>query len=118
MAVKATRLYTGPDGESHFEDIEIPLKDERGVSQWSELIKATGIIFVELYGDKQIDWHNAPHRQFVITLEGAREMEIGDGTKRIFKPGDILLAEDTTGRGHVTRRVKNQPHKAIFITLG
>ena len=112
-----TRLYAGTDGESHFEDIKVPLNIKRGVSQQSELMKATGIIFRESTSSKEMDWHNAPRRQFIINLEGEREVEIGDGTRRIFRPGDILLAEDTTGRGHITRLVKGKSHKSVFVTI-
>ena len=118
MERKVTRLYTGPDGESHFEDIEIPLLEQKtGSGRRSEPIKATGITFSETAGDYYIDWHNAPRRQFLITLEGKNEIEVGDGTKRQFGPGDILLAEDTTGRGHISRGLSNQSRKTIFITL-
>ena len=115
--MKFTRLYTGPDGESHFEDVEVPLEDTGGVDRRSEVMKATGIFFRETGGDYYIDWHNAPRRQFVITLEGEVEVVIGDGTKRRFGPGDILLVEDTTGRGHISRAVNNQPRTTIFVTL-
>ena len=117
MEAKVTRLYTGTDGESHFEDIKIPLKVKRGFNQQSELMEATGMFFVEAHSNKQIDWHNAPRRQYIINLEGERELEIGDGTRHILRPGDILLAEDTTGRGHITRLVKGKSHRAIFLTL-
>ena len=115
--MKVTRLYTGSDDESHFEDVDIPLKDTRGADQRSELKKATGILFRETSGEYNFDWHNAPHRQFIFTLEGAVEITIGDGTKRQFGPGDIMLAEDTTGRGHISRAVNNQPRTSIFVTL-
>lgn len=117
MERKITRIYTGTDGESHFEDIIIPIEDKRGIGRKSELIKATGVIFGEMDKDYKSDWHNAPRRQFVITLEGEGEIEIGDGTKRQFGPGDILLAEDTTGRGHISRGVNYQPRRVVFITL-
>ena len=117
MERKVTRIYTGTDGESHFEDIVIPLEDNRGIGRWSELIKATGIIFGEMESNYVNEWHNAPRRQFVITLEGEGEIEIGDGTKRRFRSGDILWAEDTTGRGHISRVVSNQPRKIMIITL-
>jgi len=50
-------------------------------------------------------------------LEGKVDIEIGDGTVRRFGPGDILLAEDTTGRGHISRAVAGEPRRSIFITL-
>ena len=115
--MKVTRLYTGSDGESHFEDFDIPLKNEGNIGRLSESVKATGIIFRETDGDYNYDWHNAPCRQFVIMLAGQVEIEIGSGEIRCFKPGDILLAEDTTGRGHISRAVDNKPRKTIFVTL-
>jgi hypothetical protein len=115
--MKITRLYTGRDGESHFEEVDIPLHDQDGAERKSELMKATGIIFRETSGEYDHDWHNAPRRQFVISLVGQVEIVVGDGTRREFGPGDIMLAEDTTGRGHVSRSVNNQPRKSIFVTL-
>lgn len=115
--MKITRLYTGDDGESHFEDVEVQLQDTEGTSRRSEHIKATGIYFTENDGKLNINWHNAPRRQYVIMLEGGLEMEVGDATKRQFGVGGIFLAEDITGRGHNTRTVNGQPMKAICVTL-
>ena len=115
--MKVTRLYTGSDGESHFENVDIPLRDSGVADRKSERIKATGIIFRETIGEYNLDWHNAPRRQFVITLAGQVEIVVGDGTNRQFRPGDIMLAEDTTGRGHISRAVNNQPRISIFVTV-
>jgi hypothetical protein len=115
--MRITRLFTGQDGESHFEDMDIPFKDIGGNELRSDLINATGIIFRETGGDFDYQWHNAPRRQFVITLQGGAEITIGDGTKRRFGPGAIMLAEDTTGRGHITRAIDNKPRISIFVTL-
>ena len=60
------------------------------------------------------DFHNAPRRQFVITLSGAAEIECGDGTVRRLGPGDILLADDLTGQGHITRDVEGPRHTLIL----
>ncbi len=118
MENKITRLYTGPDGKSHFEDINMPLDELAGQGQHhSEVMKATGIFFSETDPDYYYDWHNAPGRRLLITLEGKSEMEASDGTKRQFGPGDIMLAEDTTGRGHISRNLDNKPRKVIFVTL-
>ena len=117
MNWKVTRLYTGLDDESHFEDIEIPVGDKGGLIRQSETLKAEGILFTETDGDYYFDWHKEPRRQFVILLEGELEIEVGDGTKRRFSRGDIILAEDTKGRGHVSRAVNKQPRKAIVVPL-
>ena len=115
--MEITRIYTGDDNESHFEDVDVSLVDTGGIDLGSEFIKVTGITFREMYANATLDWHNAPRRQFVITLEGEGEIEISDGTKRRFGPGDVLLAEDTTGKGHITRVVNNKPRKTAFVAL-
>ncbi len=115
--MKITRFYPDPDGESHFEEIDIPIEIVVGADRQSELRKATGIIFRETGGEYNLDWHNASRRQFVIVLEGEVEIVVSDGNQRRFGPGDIFLAEDTTGRGHISRAVNNKPRKSIFLTL-
>lgn len=113
-----TRLYTGADGESHFEDIEIPLRDLGGIGSLSEQIDATGVVFRTTGPEYDYTWHNAPRRQFVVMLSGGQvEIEIGDGSRRRLGPGDVLLAEDTTGRGHISRAVGAEPRRSLFITL-
>ena len=115
--MKITRLYTGKDGESHFEDIDVPLKDAGDIGMLSELHPATGIIFRETDEQYDYEWHTAPRRQYVIMLDGQVDIEVGSGEVRRFSTGDILLAEDTTGRGHRSRAVDNQRRKSIFVTL-
>jgi len=117
MAKRITRIYAGSDGESHFEDSEIAIESKETRGRCSEPMKATRIIFKEHDVGWENDWHIAPQRQFVVTLEGEGEVEIGGNIKRRFRPGDILLAEDTTGRGHISRVVSNQPRKIMIITL-
>jgi hypothetical protein len=115
--MKVTHLYTGKDGESHFEDLDIPLDVLDGAQRYSKTIKATGFILRETAGSYDLDWHPAPRRQFVINLEGKVELIVPSGEKRILGPGDILLAEDTTGKGHISKSVNNQPRRSIYVTL-
>ena len=115
--MKVVRLYTGADNKSHFEDLQIPLKDAGKVGFVSERTKATGVVFRETAGDYDYDFHTAPRRQYVVNLEGEVEIEVGDGTRRILRTGDILLAEDTTGQGHKSRAVAGKPRKSLFIIL-
>jgi hypothetical protein len=115
--MKITRIYTGKDNQSHFENLEIPLKDLGKGSFMSELTKASGIVFRETDGSYDYDFHNAPRRQYVVNLEGEVEIELGDGSKRIFGSGDIFLAEDTTGQGHKSRAVRGRSRKSLFISL-
>ncbi len=115
--MKITRLYTGADNESHFEDIEIELNNAGEIGELSDKVDATGIIFRRTGPDYDYDWHNAPRRQYIIMLDGAVDVEIGDGTVQRFSTGDILLVEDVTGRGHKSSAVNNQPRTSVFVTL-
>ena len=113
--MKIVRIYTGDDNESHFEDLEIPLAPSN-YGELSEMVEAVGVIFRETPVGGSLDYHTAPRRQFVITLGGMAEVECGDGSRRRFGPGDIMLADDTTGRGHITREIEG-PRRSIFIPL-
>lgn len=115
--MQITRLYTGIDNNSYFEDIEIELEDAGDIGQLSEKVNATGIIFRRTGPDYDYDWHNAPQRQYIIMLDGAVDIEITDGTVRRFSTGDILLVEDTTGHGHKSKAVNNQSRTSVFVTL-
>ena len=53
----------------------------------------------------------------MITLQGQAEIGIGDGTKRIFNPGDVLLADDLTGRGHTTAAVGGTTRVSVAIPI-
>ncbi len=113
--MRIVRIYTGADGESHFEDVSVALGDDGHLGRMSKLVPAKGVVFREVGGDYALDFHNAPRRQYVVNLTGSVEIEVGDGTKRVLGPGDILLAEDTTGRGHISRAVRGEPRTCLFI---
>ncbi|HLR32025.1 MAG TPA: hypothetical protein VK074_06010 [Fodinibius sp.] len=115
--MQITRLYTGSDNESHFEDIEIEIDNAGEIGELSEKMNATGIIFRETGPDYNYDWHNAPQRQYILMLDGAVDVEVGDGTVRRFSTGDILLVEDVTGRGHKSKAVNNESRTSVFVTL-
>ena len=104
-------------GWSHFAELDIPLKDGGTIGQLSERHPVKSVIFRENTADYDFDWHCAPQRQYIVLLDGEIEIEAGDGEKRRFRGGDILLVEDVSGRGHRTRTVNNQPRRSLFITL-
>jgi hypothetical protein len=114
--MKVTRLYTGDDGQSHFQDIEIDLNPS-GVGLLSEIYPATGVIFRETAADYDLDLHNAPRKQYVVCLDASVKVTIGDGSSRIFGPGDIFLAEDVTGQGHISQAVNGQVRHSLFIPI-
>lgn len=114
--MKIVRLYTGADNESHFEDVEVEFQFAGPVHS-SKLQPTRGVVFRSAPADHHSDFHPVPRRQYVITLSGQVEIGTGDGTVRRFGPGDVMLAEDTTGRGHITRVVGGEPRNYVFISL-
>jgi quercetin dioxygenase-like cupin family protein len=101
----ATRIYTGTDGLSHAEEIELNLNE----------MKATAVQFSSRAPGSTNEWHTGPRRQFVITLGGRSELEVAGGKKVAAGPGHINLIEDTTGKGHITRNFG--PENRIVITV-
>ena len=114
--MKLFRLYTGDDGQSHLAELAVPYELE-GVRERAPLQPATGILFTRVPSGAFSDWHNAPRRQYVLTLSGAVEIGLGDGSVHRFGPGEGILAEDLTGKGHTTRAVGPEPRVSIAIPL-
>ena len=112
------RLFAGPDGQSHFEEVEPRFESRGDQSESAELIPGSGIVIRRFVQTRSNPWHHAPGRYAVFTLTGAVDIEIGDGTVRRLGPGDILIAEDLTGQGHGTREVGPEPRVSIFVPLG
>ena len=106
--IMITRIYTGPDGQSRAEQVELKLNGGA-----SETIKATGVQFSSRPPAPASDWHVGPMRQYVITLSGRAELEVGDGKKVAVGPGQINLIEDTTGKGHITKNLEDR----IVVTI-
>jgi hypothetical protein len=115
------RVYSGDDGKSHIDQVELPLEpfvDTEGAhGEGTPLQNAGGITFRVAPPGYVLDCHCAPRRQYTITLVGNAEIEVGDGTVQPVGPGDVLLAEDLTGVGHVTRVVGTQPRFYAVVPL-
>jgi quercetin dioxygenase-like cupin family protein len=116
--LKVTRIYSGNDGESHFEDISVELEDFRsGVLKRSKPLKASGMTFNAFEGSLGESWHNTPRKQCIIILSGEVDLGVSDGGKRRFGPGHVLLLEDTAGKGHTTHAVDGKLREEIWVTL-
>ena len=118
MPMSVVRVFTGPDGQSHFEDVDVELDDLGPIGLISSRWPARGVQFREVHGEYHLDFHNAPRRQLVVNLTGSVEIEVGSGERRTFGPGSILLADDTTGQGHISRSVDGEYRTCLFVHLG
>jgi len=108
MKVTYTCLYADADGESHFKDVEIELQEADFAPPAMPLNvlpfrSATECGFATASPGWYGDWHTTPQRQFLFYLAGQVEVVVSDGEVRTFGIGDIVLVEDVTGKGHVSR---------------
>ena len=106
--MKLVRIFTGDDDESHIE-----IHDQRDYFDFTErnntrtpVLPAHGVIFAKRHTDAPVKFHNATKRQYGFYLSASVEIGLGDGSTVIMEPGDILLAEDTTGHGHTSKVLK------------
>ncbi len=116
--IRCVRIWTAEDGNSRFEEgiIDMP-KGERG-DVLSNTFPVVSISFRETNAGGAFEWHDAPTRQFVITLSGTLDFQTRSGEHFILRPGDILLAEDTTGTGHSWKLIDNNPWRRAYVILG
>ena len=107
--IKAYKIYTGPNGHTH---ITIGSVGENRVTT------ATSVRFKETPPHFSFDWHPAPVNQYVISITGTLLFETWLGETFILKPGDVLIAMDTTGTGHKWKLIDDEPWKRVYIAFG
>jgi len=119
--MKVIRFHATANGESRFQEIEVPINDPRP-DQFGHTILQSGawaspsIRFVELPVGLDQNWHHAPARQIVAVLSGTIEVGTSDNQKRRCTSGQAFIADDLTGKGHVTR-VVDGPARLMFVQL-
>ncbi|MDB5250022.1 MAG: hypothetical protein JWQ40_4416 [Segetibacter sp.] len=104
--IKAYKIYTGTDGHTHI---------LTGTVTQNLLTDALSIRFKETPAFDTYDWHPAPAIQYVITLTGTLEFTTWLGETFILRPGEILIALDTTGTGHKWKMIDDQPWKRVYV---
>jgi len=110
-------LYADSKGESHFRDIEVEWAEETRSGRLSKRLPATGIIFRQVPPTYDLDWHPAPRRQYIINLDGGVRITASDGESRVIGAGEIILVEDTTGKGHLSKAVNATIRHCIFVPV-
>jgi hypothetical protein len=115
--MRVTRVYADADGETHFADVDVEVTPAGEIGKLSRPIAVKSLMFRENEPGYDYDWHTAPERQFIVLLDGVIELEVSDGSRRTFRGGEILLMEDTKGRGHRTRHLEPRERRSLFIVL-
>ncbi len=120
--MKYQHLYADEAGESQMEGLSadlVPLvyAPPAPALEISAPVEATGLIYVRFPAGWDSELHPTPQRQLLIVLSGNLMGGLSDGTEFELTAGDIVLMEDTTGKGHTARTLNNQDVLAIMVHL-
>jgi hypothetical protein len=110
-------LYTDATGQSHWRDLEVEWVEQGRGGKLSRRLPATGIIFRETPGEYDLDWHTAPRRQYIINLDAGVRITASDGEARVIGAGEVVLVEDTTGKGHLSQAIEGKLRHSIFVPV-
>jgi hypothetical protein len=102
--VRIVRIYSKPSGESALEVRQVPMS--QGERPASATFGAGALFFRETPEGHVQDLHNAPRRQLIFLTSGLLELESSEGQRLVCRPGDLIFAEDTQGKGHITRSLR------------
>ena len=106
--LRAYKFFSGPDNASHVVEGTVAL-DQR--------TEVAAVHFQETPPHSSLDWHDAPERQYVLTLSGTLEFTTRDGETFVLRPGDVLVAGDDVGSGHRWRLIDDQPWRRCYVVL-
>jgi len=98
------RIYTKPSGDSAIEIRQVPMTGPRPTSP---TFQGGAVFFRETPEGHVQDFHNAPRRQLIFLTSGLLELESSEGERFVCRPGDLIFAEDTGGKGHITRSLRD-----------
>lgn len=104
------RVFAGSDGESHIEELQLEEHPELGA-----LTNISEARVQEFDGTRDMAFHPLPERRLIIHLSGEVEITTSDGSKQVFRAGDIRLMEDVTGRGHAHRDLSATSAVYVFL---
>jgi quercetin dioxygenase-like cupin family protein len=103
--MRLVRVYTKPDGHSAIEVREVPMTG--GERPTSPTFQGGALFFRETAEGHVQSYHNAPRRQLIFLATGILELESSEGERYVCRPGDLIFAEDTQGKGHITRSLRD-----------
>jgi len=116
-AFKILHLFGGDDGESHLEIKDLPRTGGTPGRNVQTRLYATDVEIGDALPGDFIDFHGVSTPRFLIVLAGQLEIGLGDGSKHVLSKGDIVLANDVTGRGHTSRLIGTEPLRLLTVRL-
>jgi hypothetical protein len=117
MGIHIHNLYCDANGQSHWRDLDVAWENEGPEGKTSARQVANGIIFRQTQAEHDRPWHPAPRRQYIINLDAGVELTASDGESRKIGAGEIVLVEDTSGKGHLSKSINNQMRHSIFVPI-
>lgn len=115
--IRCVRIWTGPDGHSLFEEGTIAMPGNARDDVVSLTERAASISFHASAPGADFAHHQAPARQFVLTISGTLQFKTATGATFEIRAGDVLLAEDITGTGHSWKLIDNQPWRRAYVVI-
>jgi quercetin dioxygenase-like cupin family protein len=120
--MKYLRLYASQDGESHVEEIEaefsaLAYAPPAPALDVSAPVDATRYVTVRFPAGWDSGLHPTPRRQLFVVLSGVLEGETSGGAVMTLKAGDVLLMEDTNGKGHTAKTIGGEDVLALMVHL-
>ncbi|WP_285020949.1 cupin domain-containing protein [Novosphingobium sp. fls2-241-R2A-195] len=116
-AFRVLHMYGGDDGESHLEIKDLPRTGGVPGKSVQTRLYATDVEIGDALPGDFIDYHGVSTPRFLIVLSGQLEVGFGDGSKHVLSKGDIVLADDVTGRGHTSRTIGTEPVRILTVRL-
>lgn len=118
--IEYLRIYTDENDCSHFEEVKVSLSSTNYAPPAPNLNTSTiedahKYVFLDLPVGWFGDWHPTPVRQWIAVMSGECEIETGDGEKKILKAGDLLLLDDTSGKGHQSKVLGNVSVRILAV---
>ena len=122
MNATYVRLFVDNAGESHFENIQVELASSEFAVGIPKLFISAPFDSTQssLFGAPpgwSAAWHPSSGRHLFAVLSGTWEVMASDGDVRTFTKGDVLLVEDTTGKGHASRVISEEQSIALLVEL-
>ena len=120
LKMKYVKIYADENRETHFQDMEVPLKYADYVPPAPPIAvsphqNATGTVAVGFPPGYFGDFHPAPKYQWMIITSGTLEIGVSDGEKRTLPAGTIAYLEESGSKGHSTRVIGDK-ESIIMVT--
>jgi len=121
--LKFYKLFSDDEGESHWQDVEVPLKERVFAPpaqeiEVSQAEPATQMMFLRLRSGWNEPIHPTPIPQKLVCLAGSVRVTASDGEIRDIGPGDVWHMEDTHGKGHHTVVTSDEDFESVIVQHG